>query len=309
MPASTGVETALLELASAIVALEDGWMVRDVRARGGSADAVHKLTDAIYAAWYSQPASLERGPADPPLHRCHLTSVVRAAHPQAKSFSPGWVVLACETTGAVRAMAGQRMRWLRPGEYVSQSRPGVPPAPGEQISVVDRLDHVDRERALWWTYSPDEPAPPIGRIYANVRPATSARAIDIAVRTLMSAGVAYQAKIPELAGAARRVDSLVIYHSRSERPAVLDAFGVAQGELKSLLAQECPPLTCEIWPGLSWADDPGNGESFGQSRCAALASAVAGAAAWNSVGLPERLEVLRSGLDQAGIDPEQPWTV
>ena len=307
MLAKPGVETALTELASKITVLEGGWIVGEVRAGQNSPVGVGELADAIYTAWYARPASVEKVATDPPLHRLSLTSGLRAAHPRSKGFSPGWIVLACDATGAVRAMSGQRMRWLRPGEYVLESRPGVPPAPGEQISVIDRLDHVDPERRLWWTYSPDEPVPPIGRIYANVRAATAAHAIDIFIRTLMSAGVSYQAKIPELAEAIRRVDSLVIYHSRRDRPAVLDALGGAQEQLSRLLDDESPPLTCSIAPGLSWADDPGDGKSFGQSRCSALATAVAGEPVWNSQTVYERLGVLCSGLMQAGIDPEQPW--
>ena len=67
-----------------------------------------------------------------------------------------------------------------------------------------------------------------------------------------------------------------------------------------------PPLTLRLGRGAAAAEDPGDGESFGQSRVRAVAAGLTAAAAR---GLADDLEVLAVVLDRLrahGISPERP---
>jgi hypothetical protein len=48
----------------------------------------------------------------------------------------------------------------------------------------------------------------------------------------------------------------------------------AHRNVSAALRPDVPPLTKELARGLSLAEDPGDGLSFGESRCAALARAL-----------------------------------
>ena len=293
-----------LARASALVARgATGWTVGGADA-GTSADS---LADALYERWYTQPeAPAAPSEDDPPVHRRSLLGALHAAHALATTTTAGWVVTGSDPRGLVSVVRDEAVRVLRPGEYVMPLRPGVPPAPGEPVEPVARLDHFDAERALWWTFTDPPPEPPIGRVYFNARPATAPRAVHEITAALVN--VAYQLKCPILAAACERVDAIVLYHARSQREAVLAALTSRPPALEALLDPAVPSLTCRVLPGMAIADDVEEGRSFGESRCHLLAGALAAAAAtWASLNSQERLAVLLAALDDAGVDPQRPW--
>lgn len=290
----------------ALVALHPtGWTV------GGdlAGTSVGSLTDALYGAWYTQPAAPPpASPCDPPVHRASLLGALRAAHALAGTASTGWVVMSSDPRGVVSAARGEQARILRPGEYAKPQRTGVPPAPGEQVDAVARLDHLDVDRAVWWAFTDSAPEPPIGRVYLNVRPGTAPRVVHEV--TVALAGLAYQLKCPVFVAACERVDAVVLYHERGARDDVIAALGGRWSALGPLLDPAVPPLTCRVQPGLAWADDIGDGSSYGDNRCHVLAAAIhATATTWGALALRERLAVLIAALRDAGVDPQHPWMV
>ena len=66
-----------------------------------------------------------------------------------------------------------------------------------------------------------------------------------------------------------------------------------------------PPLTEPLGVGVGWAEDPGTGESFGEVRCAAIATAYAAVEGRNAT---ERswLETVADEFVRRGIDPAAP---
>lgn len=301
----TEVEVALARVARMVERDDSAWCME------GEVVAA-TLADALYERWYVRaddaPGPLAPMPADPPLHRVSLLSAFRAAHAAAGNVEPGWTVTGVGPDGRMVAATGKRVRLLRAGEYRALLRPGAPPAPGEPIAVVTRLDQVDPSTALWWAFTVEPPAEPLGRIYLDVRPACAPRALHVVTGAL--AAIPHQLKCPVHVAACERVDAVVIYHAREARDAALAALLACWPSLGLLLAPAIPPLTCGVRPGLSWADDPGGEVSFGQSRCAIVAGTLEDAVgAWAALGAAARVDLLLEGLRAGGIDPAAPWTV
>jgi hypothetical protein len=277
-----------------------GWTV------GG--EPAEALADALYAGWYTRPA-VPPPPAggDPPLTRRSLLPALRAAHASAASLATGWTVTGSTPRGTLSAVRAAQTRILRPGEYRMPLRPGVPPAPGEPVEPVARLDQFDSERLLWWAFTDPAPQPPLGRVYLDARPATAARAIHELTAALGE--LPHQFKCPVLARACERVDAIVVYHARGDRERVLDALEGRWPRLGALLDPAVPALTCAVRPGLAWADDLDADHSFGELRCRQLAGAIGAAAdAWHTGGPDDRLELLSAGLRAEGVDPHAPWS-
>jgi len=264
------------------------------------------LAEALYARWYTEPPAVTRpaGVADPSLHGGSLVAVLRAARTADRPSGEPCVVLAAAPDGSVMAQRGQAVRQVRSGEYVARARPGVPPAPGELVDVLAPLEMVDAERGLWWTFTDVPPEPPFGRVYLDARAATVARVVRAVGDAL--AGTSHQLKCPVHPSGYARVDAVVVYHRRADRPDVLDALRGAA--LEGLLDAPVPPLTCPVRPGVSWADDPGTTLSFGEHVCRALAAGVErSAAGWAAATVEERTGRLLSALTDAGVDPGRPW--
>ena len=289
------VEAALRRVCALV---EPGWRV------GG--EAVDSLTEGLYTHWYTRPAAPPPVADDPPLLRDTLHAAFAAAHAAAERTEGGWTVTAATPRGTVHAVRERRARVLRPGEYVMPLRPGVPPAPGEPMEPVARLDQLDPERALWWAFADPLPQPPVGRLYLNARPATAPRVIH--ELTVALEPLPHQLKCSALPAACERVDAVVVYHEREARKRVLDALLARWDALGPLLDPAVPPLTCEVRPGLAWADDVDPARSYGENRCALLAEAIeAAGAAWEA-NEDERLALLVAGLREAGVDPQAPWS-
>ncbi|MCM3659982.1 T3SS effector HopA1 family protein [Georgenia satyanarayanai] len=264
------------------------------------------LAEALYARWYTEPPAVI-GPArvaDPPLHAGSLVAVLRAARTADRPAAEPWVVLAAAPDGSVMAQRAETVRQVRSGEYVARARPGVPPAPGELVEVLAPLEMVDAERGLWWTFTDVPPEPPFGRVYLDARAATVGRVVRAVGDAL--GGTSHQLKCPVLPGGYARVDAVVVYHRRADRPAVLDA--LRNAPLECLLDDPVPPLTCPLGPGVSWADDPGTTLSFGEHVCRALAAGIErSAAGWAAATVEQRTGRLLSALTDAGVDPGTPW--
>lgn len=278
-------------------------------------DAVTALADALYLRWYTgmgddgQGQSFLPDPSDPPIHAASLLGAFRAAHAEAGRLDDGWLVVSTSPDGVITAMRGEDARFLQPGQYLSLARPGVPPAPGELVAAVARLDRFDTERQLWWTFSRTPPTQPLGRVYLNPRPATAARTLQHVTEALTDARLSYQLKCPVTPQACRRTDAIVIYHDRERRDDAVRALLARWSRIDPLLDAREPPLTRTVAPGLAWADDDTRPDySFGQFRCQALATAVLGAGRrWASADLEGRVGILVGGLRAAGIDAERPW--
>ena len=236
--------------------------------QGDASDPVDALADALYLRWY---AGLDGddpflpAPTDAPLHARSLLGAFRAAHAQAGSLDDGWLVISAGPDGVVTVRREDRARVLRPGEYLSLGRPGVPPAPGELVAAAARVDRFDPERQLWWAFSSTLPAPPLGRLYLNPRPAGAARTLHEVTAALTGHGVNYQLKCPVSARACRRTDAVVIYHDRDRRDDAVRALLGRWSGTAPWLDAATPPLTRMVAPGFAWADDDGIADhSFGR---------------------------------------------
>lgn len=312
-PALPEVVTAALRRVCSLVERQgEGWRVADSSV-GPDAAA---LAEGLYGYWYTRSedgGGAEAGAGadasaepDPSLRRQSLWTAFRAAHAGAARVSAGWTVMAAGRDGAISAAKDGEVRVLRAGEYRMPLRPGAPPAPGEPVEPLARRDHLDAERATWWAFSATEPEAPKGRLYLDPRPASAPRVIREVTAALEP--LDYQLKCPVLAVACERVDTIVVYHRRAAREQALGALLDRWERLGPLLEPAVPSLTCPVRPGLAWADDVGQERSYGESRCHALAAAIAAAPQVWSGGAPERrLELLLAGLREAGIDPSRPW--
>jgi hypothetical protein len=260
----------------------------------------------LYEKWYSRPVESSR-PEHKYVHT-DLPGALRAALPSSTRWLTGWVVMSLGAHGACVAGRRSLMRELRCGEYANVSRPGVPVMPGDAIVVMECVDWIDWQTGFWFTRSAmGDPDAPLVRLYWSVGEHDIALILRDLGAALESLGVRYSLKCPVRSTDFARVDTLVLYLERS-------AWEKAEGAIEEL-AQRCeprlrkssPPLTRRIARGVAFAEDPGPKESFGQSRCRALAPGLLTLLLEGSPSRIRGIEILVQALRDAAIDPERPW--
>ena len=140
------------------------------------------------------------------------------------------------------------------------------------------------------------------RVYVSARATAAAETIAALTAALDGAGVPWGLKAPPRADGYGRRDAVVANVARTDWPRLAPALVTAHGELAPLLGPEGPPLAKPLLPGLSVAEDPGAGRSYGEVRCALLADALLAGA----LAAPDPVAALARALEAAGVDPARP---
>jgi len=262
------------------------------------------LPDLLYTRWFARfaPAAPD-GEGTP-----SLVARLRAAHAATARFEEGWSARAVGRAGAVLAERAGERRSLAPPDYVNLTRPAAPVRAGDRIAVTARRDRADPRDGWWMTRGAAGPAPDDGvvRVYWNCPVEAVASLVACATEALEGRGARYGLKCPlsrELFG---RVDCVVLYLGVVEWRAARGDLREVHAALGARLREPVPPLTLRLGRGAAAAEDPGDGESFGQSRVRAVADGLTAAA---TRGLADDLEVLGVVLDRLrahGISPERP---
>jgi hypothetical protein len=279
----------------------------ELGALAGAADAPVALADWLYAHWYTAPAPRWRAPPVTGA-RDILVPQLRAALAAAGRWEPGWVALRPLGRDRWLAARGALVRALAPGDYANWARPGVPPAPGDGLAVLDRLEWVDPATGFWAARSlAAEPAAPLKRLYCSVGAGAAAAVLHALIPVLDASGCPWSLKCPAEAAGFARADSMVVYLARGDWPVVEPRLLALLPRLRRELRSAVPPLTLPIGRGAAVADNPAlDGQSFGQSRCAALVAGVRALLAAPAAPAAA-LGVLKQSLREHGIDPGRPW--
>lgn len=234
----------------------------------------------LYRWWYAADAS------DPSWHPWWppVPRVLRAAHAGTRCWTEPTPVVAVGLAGTIvtRDAAGVARAHSR-GDYatvtVSHERgdePGHEPTVGTTVRTIARGGaHVADG---WWRtwgggWRPSSTTTPTGISRIYLAPRTDR--LTTLVRRLTAALVDQPAPWQVKAGAdpmtLSRADGVVVYLPDAARATTGDVLISLAG---GLVADRHPPLTCALAPGISWAHDPGNGDSFGQTRCTVVAEAL-----------------------------------
>jgi len=305
---SPDVESALARLATCVRSMRvELLQLRD--SAGQQADypsVVEQLSLWLYATWYSVPDPS----ADTPhtiFGRSHLVSALRAAVPACARWQREWVVVQSAPDGSCVAGKQGRTRQLRPGDYANLARPGMPVMPGDNIAVTELLSWVEEQKGFWCAQSLiGEPAPPLVRLYWSAAQDQIGFVLREVAGVLERLAIPYALKCPIRAVDYARVESLIVYLGGETWSGAASAVTETAEKAGVHLRESVPPLTLRIARGVAFAQDPGDGQSFGQSRCRALASGVLALldGNWSPA---DALTVLVDALRAAGIDPDRPW--
>jgi hypothetical protein len=153
----------------------------------------------------------------------------------------------------------------------------------------------------------DDPDAPLLRLYWNLRADGAAPYIALVTSKFNAAGIPFSTKVLSDPASYIRADAGVLYVERTHVRAIARIVHRIYDELKPLLFDPVPMFSKRLADGLAWAEDPGGGRSFGQTRCQAIARGLR-ACADRSPGHHEyRYRAIRAALEADGIDPAAPY--
>jgi HopA1 effector protein family len=307
-PSANGVENAVGRLLDLIQAAKQELKLLCKEGTGaGAAKTNEQLANWLYANWYSVS---DRAPPVKPIGSgsINLTSGLRASVASCSLWERGWVVMQAGGNGSCLAGHAGVTRPFCPGDYANLSRPGAPVVPGDNVAVMKRLDWVDEHSAFWGTQSiAGPPSHPLVRVYWSVWHDHIGWVLRAVVRGLDTIGVKYSLKCPRHAAEYTRVDALVVYLEENAWPRCRPVIEELAQKLSPHLRPTVPPLTLRLAPGVAFAEDGSETQSFGQSRCLALVPGVLAVLVRRPRSRKQGLSLLAESLEKNGINPTQPW--
>lgn len=253
---------------------------------------------ALYEQWWAvpRPGGTEPGRWDPP-----LGWALRAAHSGGLDWSPEErTVLAVGGYGAAVVADPPGRLAIGRGDYVTVGAGrGLAPAAGSLLRITRRRGGHD-DHGWWRTWGeqwrPAEPPIELTRIYLAPRRIEVARLVHQITRVIPEVTGQWALKVATAPAALDRADAVVLYVPDGCRGRVFDVLCDACTEH---VRNASPPFTEQLAPGISWSEDPGDGRSFGEIRCAWLAEAFWRADAHCSAFSDVAAEV----FGEHGVDP------
>lgn len=276
-----------------------------------SSPIIAQLQQCFYQHGYCsrfQPESLGHSPGLPVSQEDFLSQLSQANSGLSR-WDMGWRVKRVEPTGKVWAEKTGVSRMFAPGEFVSFDAPAAPMAAGASIGA-----YVARESTLVQpgfyvafgeTISSSDPLDVV-RFYWNIDGTGVRILLRTLTRDLNRFQVPFQFKCPIYWQSYVRRDTAVLYIKKNFFFLVKDLAASWHQECKLYLRDDVPLFSLRLFPGISLAEDPGNGESFGMNRCRHVAEAI-----WNSytAGLPKEqyLQAVTQQFQRHGLDFSRPY--
>jgi hypothetical protein len=281
-----GRTTALAQVRAALAMIgEDPEARRLLSGSAGAPDTAGTLTDWLYLHWWcgsTGPVVTGRLDSD---ESARGAARLQAAWRTAAARSDGWLVLAAVGGQLVAAQladrADRRVRTTADAVVIS-SRPGMPPRPGDLVTLRQGETGLDATGSWWWAHTGrphDVTSGPLDRWYVHAHDLSAAAAlIPLLLAIAAEAGCDASVKCPPFAAGYDRSDALVVYLPRDRASAAEAALHRRAAAIADLVAPGVPPLTRPLLPGVAQAQDPGEAHgpvSYGQLRCSQVAALAA----------------------------------
>jgi hypothetical protein len=207
----------------------------------------------------------------------------------------GWRIGAAEDDGiAVERPGGLRL--LAPPADVRDGEVRLPKellavTPGTYVALGDAPGPDGARARLSW----------------HIAPAGAVTLVARATYALNGAGLPFRLEALDDPARYDRRDAAALLVARDDYAAVMALLRPLMRALGPHLAEGAPALTKPLARGLAVAEEPDDGQSFGEHRCGLLAGAVVAAGARRLRHPGRRLALVREHFAAAGVDLEAPY--
>jgi hypothetical protein len=267
----------------------------------------HVLADRLYRDFYwpGRPRPADDARERPPRPAVGFVAELQAANTGTGCIDPGWTVTARRGHRYGLEKGGVTL-WAAPGELVA---PGIAQRKGDEVGVLMPAELLRRSPGFYLALGNHglRPEAEIVRLYFNVASRGAPRLLARLTGLLNDAGIPFQLKVLDDPAAYTRCDPAVLYVHAEDGGGVeelaLDLCGTLVGDLRDAT----PALTRRLDRGLSFAEDAGDGQSFGMSRCRLLAGAIVAAHALGDASPSAMLDRASTMFDEQGLSLERPY--
>lgn len=239
-----------------------------------------------------------------------LTTALECANTSRSRAEQGWIFSGSDTGGSVLASRHGRTRRFVPGQFLAID--GVVPMPkGSALAVQIAGGSATAQPGFYYAFGEAfrdvNDLAPMVRFYWNVRIGGAVDLVAGLTTLLNRYRIPFDFKIVVRSADYTRRDNAVLYVAQHLFPAVSTILLAAYPAFAALLDQPVPLFARRLAPGLGFAEDPGNRESFGMARSRLVAQALAASRADDGFAAPLFAETLTARIAEAGLRADALW--
>ncbi len=226
-------------------------------------------------------------------------------------WEAGWQINKIEPSGQIFAHKSGLTRMLWPGEYISDVGPGMIPKEGMSIRIFCAKESFTLQPGFYFVFSEtladQQDDYSVVRFYWNIGDAGVSRLISLITVDLNRFQVPFKFKCLNNRAQYNRLDPAVLYISKRYYRITVELLLNLYSQIEDYLEKDTPLFTKQLAFGLGFAEDPGQGESFGMNRCRMIAEGIWNAYSQGSQTEHSRIEALSKLFLHYGISLEHPY--
>ena len=201
---------------------------------------------------------------------------LRAANARAETWLPDWIAHGQTSDGRCVVFCGELVATTSISDLRESQDANGQPTGSMQLRM--KTEDISYGTGFYFAYGVT-PADALTqncviRIYFNLSPAGAAAWVRMVSETLDRYQIPFTLKCLLHPAHFRRSDSAVLYVARSQLRTVWQVLLPKLAQLSDYLRTSVPMFAWPAAAGIGMADDPGNGESFGQHRVRLIAQAL-----------------------------------
>ncbi len=265
------------------------------------AEAQTKLSHLLYDRCYMRRvnASLAAPETNGETSLLADLSAANAARPR---WQTGWRIESAQNGGWISAQRDGLNRAFAPGEFITKEGPGMPLRVGSLVDVFLAVESLHMQPGFYFAFSEtladEADNESLLRFYWHLQPSGAAPLLNVISSQFTRFQVPYRFKCLTHPGAYIRTDSAVLFVPRRWYQIAARLLREARHSVAPHLRPDSPLFTKPLADGLAFAEDPGNGQSFGMYRCSALARAIREVAPTQG---PSKVAEVEEALGRQGV--------
>lgn len=270
---------------------------------------VENLTNMIYSNFYCkiETASKDKPPMNVELSDPDFVETLSKANTSTDGYDYNWRVYALDGGGIPWGSKNGVIKQLQAGTYINTN------AANKGVAAVNEVVHVSRKKesrdsqpAFYFSNS-NNPLPQdvrYTRFYFNITPEGAPVLLSHLTSTLNYYKIPFSFKCLNSPKQYIRTDSAVLYLDKKNTPLAYVLLGSFVDHLKPYLKEGLPLFAKKLWKGIAFAEDPGNGDSFGMNRSRLIAQGLLNSFL-NDDNENQKQKTVIDHIEKSGFDLEQ----
>ncbi len=279
------------------------------------ANMLSQLAGSLYNIFYCSGTSTDAGLNNksqletmPPTEaRAEHMELLSAANKTVDSFDPYWSVYAVDANGNAFVQKNGAYRTLMPNGFQFVTQGDTQLKVGTMVHITIKKENKEVQPVFYHVYSqalmPQEAE--FIRFYFNLKGEGAATLIEEITASFNKYKVPFLFKCLNHPDLYTRTDSAVLYLNKAQFKIGTRLLKPILDKMAPFMNEEVPLFSKKIRPGVSFAEDPGNGQSFGMSRCTILAQGIVNAYQKKLGDAKERRKEIMRYLRNKGVEADR----